>query len=141
MEVQKNLVLSPSVGSRWIVAKPTCCPETGVRSLLVAVLVGPTVDLVSTFTLFRRATKYDPPVSEAEFRQMGNMTVNEMDAALAKRRIKMTRWDWLRDSVQYSYFWKQVARDAIVPSCGVFLSCIWVGWMERRRVQWLKGAT
>lgn len=114
-----------------------------VRSLLVAVLVGPAINLVSTFTLFRRATKYDPPVSEAEFRQMGNMTVNEMDAALAKRRIKrrikMTRWDWLRDSVQYSYFWKQVARDAIVPSCGVFLSCIWVGWMERRRVQKAEG--
>jgi hypothetical protein len=112
-----------------------------VRSLLVAVLVGPAINLVSTFALFRHATKYDPPVSESEFHQMGNMTVNEMDAVLAKRRIKMTRWDWLRDSVQYSYFWKQVARDAIVPSCGVFLACTWVGWMERRRAQRLKAAT
>ncbi len=85
--------------------------------------------------------KYDPPISEAEFHQMGNMTVNEMDAALAKRRIKMTRWGWLRDSVQYSYFWKQAARDAAVPSCGVFLACTLVGWMERRRVQCLKTAT
>lgn len=112
-----------------------------LRSLLVAVLVGPATTLVSTFTLFHRATKYDPPISEAEFRQMGNMTVNEMDAALAKRRIKMTRWDWLRDSVQYSYFWKQVARDAIVPSSGVLLACTWVGWMERRHVQKLESAT
>ena len=62
-----------------------------LRSLLVAVLVGPAINLVSTFTFFLRATKYDPPVSEAEFHQMGNMTVNEMDAALAKRRIKVTR--------------------------------------------------
>ena len=104
-----------------------------LRSLLVAVLVGPVINLVSTFTLFHRAEKYDPPISEAEFHQMGNMTVNEMDAALAKRRIKMTRWDWLKDSVQCSYFWKQVARDAIVPTCGVFLACTWVGWMEKRR--------
>ena len=112
-----------------------------LRSLLVAVLVGPAIDLMSTFTLFHRATKYDPPISEAEFHQMGNMTVNEMDAALAKRRIKMTWWDWLRESVTYSYFWKQVARDAIVPSCGVFLACTWVGWMDRRHAQRLKTAT
>jgi hypothetical protein len=112
-----------------------------LRSLLVAVLVGPAINLVSTFTLLHRATKYDPPISEAEFHQMGNMTLNEMDTALAKRRIKVTRWDWLKDSVQYSYFWKQVARDAIVPGCGVFLACIWVGWMDRRHVQRLKAAT
>jgi hypothetical protein len=111
-----------------------------LRSLLVAILVGPAINLLTTFTLFRGGTKYDPPVSEAEFHQMGHMTVNEADAALAKRRIKMTRWDWLSDSVQYSYFWEQVARDAIVPSCGVFLACTWVGWMERRHVQRLNTA-
>ncbi len=112
-----------------------------VRSLLVAVLVGPAIDLVSTFTLFHSATKYDPPINEAGFHQMGSMTVNEMEAALAKRSTKMTRWDWLRDSVQFSYFWKQVAHDAIVPSCGVFLACTWVGWMERTRVQRSKTVT
>lgn len=112
-----------------------------LRSLLVAVLVGPAIDLVRTVASFHRGEKYDPPVSEAEFHQMGNMTVNEMEAALAKRRIKMTRWDWLRESVPYSYFWKQVTRDAIVPSCGVFLACTWVGWMEKRHVQKLKTAT
>jgi hypothetical protein len=104
-----------------------------LRSLLVAVLVGPAIDLVSTFAMFRGATKYDPPLSETEFHQMGNMTVNEMESALAARRIKMTRWDWLRESVHSSYFWKQVARDAVVPGCGVFLACTWVGWMEKRR--------
>lgn len=111
-----------------------------LRSLLVAVLVGPAINFVSTFTLFHRATKYYPPISEAEFHQMGNMTVYEMDAALAKRAIKMTRWDWLKDSVQHSYFWKQVARNAMVPSCGVFLACTWVGWIDRRHVQRLKTA-
>ena len=62
-----------------------------LRSLLVAVLVGPAINVVSTVALFRRGTKYDPPISEAEFHQMGNMTVNEMEAAFAKRRVKMTR--------------------------------------------------
>ena len=111
------------------------------RSLLVAVLVGPAIGLVSEVASLQGGMKYDPPLSEAEFHQMGNMTVNEMEAALAKRRIKMTRWDWLRDFVPYSYFWKQVAHDAIVPSCGVFLACTWVGWMEKRQVQKLKSAT
>jgi hypothetical protein len=111
-----------------------------LRSLLIAVLVGPAIDLVRTVASFHSGTRYDPPLSEAEFHQMGNMTVNEMEATLAKRRIKMTRWDWLRDSVPYSYFWKQVARDAIVPSCGVFFACTWIGWMEKRRFQRLKTA-
>ncbi len=105
-----------------------------LRSLLVAVLVGPAIDLIGTVVRLKGGMKYDPPINEAEFHQMGNMTVNEMEAALAKRRIKMTRWDWVRDSVPYSYFWKQVAHDAIVPSSGVFLACIWVGWMEQKRV-------
>ena len=104
-----------------------------LRSLFVAVLVGPAIGLVSIVASLQGGTKYDPPLSQSEFHQMGNMTVNEMEAALAKRRIKMTRWDWLRESVHYSYFWKQVARNGIVPICGVFLACAWVGWMEKRR--------
>ena len=101
-----------------------------LRSVLVAVLLGPAIGFVSKITSMQGGTKYEPPLSEAEFHQMGNMTVNEMEATLAKRRIKMSRWDWLKISIPYSYFWKQVGHDAIVPSSGVFLACIWVGWME-----------
>ena len=112
-----------------------------LRSLLVALLVGPAIDLITTVASLKGGTKYDPPISEAEFHQMGNMTVNEMEAALAKRRIEMTRWGWLRESVPYWYFWKGLARDAIVPSSGVFLACAWVGWMEKRYIQRLATAT
>jgi hypothetical protein len=66
---------------------------------------------------------------------MESMTVNEMEATLAKRRIKMTRWDWLKESVPYAYFWKDEARDAIVPTCGVFLASVGVGWMEMKRLR------
>jgi hypothetical protein len=65
---------------------------------------------------------------------MENVKVSEMENALAKRRIAVTRWEWLKESVPYSYFWKQVARDAIVPTCGVFFACLWVGYMEQRRM-------
>lgn len=98
-----------------------------LRSLLVAVLVGPAIGFVSKVTLIQGGVKYEPPVSEAEFHQMQNMTVSEMEAAMANRRIKMTRWDWLRDSVPYLYFWKQVAHESIVPTCGVFLACLLIG--------------
>jgi hypothetical protein len=103
-----------------------------LRSLLIAILIGPAIGFVSKVTSIQGGTKYEPPVSADEFHQMGNMTVNEMEAALAKRKIKMTRWDWLRDSVYYPYFWKQVAHDAIVPCSGVFLACIWAGWIEEK---------
>jgi hypothetical protein len=101
-----------------------------LRSLLVAILIGPAISFVSKVTSIQGAMKYEPPLSETEFHQMGSTTVNEMEATLAKRRIKMTRWDWLRDSVRYSYFWKQVGHDAIVPTSGVFLACMWVGWRK-----------
>lgn len=105
-----------------------------LRALLVAILIGPAIGLTSKVASIRGGIKFDPPLSEAERLQMRNMTVDEMEGILAKRRIKMTRWDWLRESLPYSYFWKEVARDAIVPTCGVFLACAWVGWMEQRRV-------
>ena len=106
-----------------------------LRCLLVAVIVGSAISLVSKVTRVQAGVKYDPPLSETEFHQMGNMTVNEMESTLAKRRIKMTRWDLLRESVPYAYFWKEVAHDAIVPICGVFVGCMWLGWMQTRRLE------
>jgi len=111
-----------------------------LRSLLAAVLMGPAIGFASGLVALQGATKYEPPLSEAEFHQMGNLTVNEMEATLAKRRIKMNRWEWLRDSMHYSYFWKHVAHNAVLPCSGVFLACTWVGWMEIRHVQRLKTA-
>jgi hypothetical protein len=112
-----------------------------LRSLLVAVLIGTAIGFVSKVAPIEGGIEYEPPLSDAERHQMRNMTVSEMDATVAKRRIKMTRWDWLKGSVHYSYFWKQAAHDAIVPSSGVFLACIWVGWMEDRHWQRLKAAS
>ena len=112
-----------------------------LRCLLAAVLIGPAIGFVSEFASVHKAARYEPPISEAELQQMGNMTVTEMKAAMAKRRIVMSRWEWLRDSVPYLYFWKDLAHRAVVPSSGVFLACMWVGWVEERHVQKLKTGT
>ena len=112
-----------------------------LRALIAAILLGPAIGLVSKLALVHGAAKYEPPLSEAELHQMRNLTINQIEATFGKRETKMTRWEWLRDSIPYSYFWKDVAFRAIVPSSGVFLGCVWVGWTERKRVQGLKPAT
>jgi len=104
-----------------------------LRSLVAAIVAGLAINIAQTVVLFRRATRYEPGISEAEFHQMENMKVSEMENALAKRRIVVTRWAFLRESVHYSYFWRQAARDAIVPTCGIFFACLWVGYTEQRR--------
>jgi len=111
------------------------------RSLIAAILLGPAVGFVSELVSLRNGITFHPALSDAERHQMGNLTENQMEAILSKRTIKMTRWEWLRDSIPYSYYWKQVAFNAIVPSSGVFLGCVWVGWMELRRVKRLQPTT
>jgi len=106
-----------------------------LRCLLAAVLIGPAIALISELASFHWATKYEPPLTEAEFHQMRNMTVNEMEATLSHRKINVSRWEWLSDSIHYSYFWKHIAQNGIVPGFGVFFACAWVGWVEKRRVQ------
>ena len=59
-----------------------------LRSLLIAVLVGPAIDLIRTVALFHSGTRYDPPLSEAEFHQMGNMTINDMEAPSPKGELR-----------------------------------------------------
>ena len=112
-----------------------------LRCLLAAVLIGPTISFVSDVVSFHRATKYEPPLTEAEFHQMGNMTVNEIESTMSKRRINVSRWAWYSDSIHDAYFWKQIAKSGIVPGSGVFLACAWVGWMEKRKVGKLKTTT
>lgn len=112
-----------------------------LRCLLAAVLIGPTIGFISEVASFRRASKYNPPLTDAEFQKMKNLSMNEVEATLSKRRITMTRWEWLKDSIAYSYFWKGVAYRGTVPGSGVFLACAWVGWMEKRHVQKLKNTT
>ena len=106
-----------------------------LRSLIAALLVGPTIGFVNYVASIHGAIKYEPPLSEAELGQLRKLPMNETGIALQGRRIKLTRTQWLVDSIRYSYFWKYVAEISIVPSVGVFFACVWVGWLERRRAR------
>lgn len=67
--------------------------------------------------------------------RMRNLPMSEVDATLRTRRVQLTRWEWLQDSIHYAYFWKPVTARSIVASFGVFIACVWIGWTERRKTQ------
>ena len=106
-----------------------------MRSLIAAVIMGPVIAIVSEVVSIRDAKRYQPPVSQTEMAAMRSLPVNQVEAVLRGREVKVSRWEWLTESVRYSYFWKQVAETGIAPGLGFFLACIWVGWMEKRYAQ------
>jgi ABC-type transport system involved in multi-copper enzyme maturation permease subunit len=103
-----------------------------LRSLVAALLVGPLVTFVSTVASVRTSVKYEPGISEAEFRSYDNRTVSELDAFMKSREVKFTRSQWLRESIGYAHFWEGIAWNSLGTCIGIFLGCIVVGRLERR---------
>jgi hypothetical protein len=103
-----------------------------LRSIFATLLLGPAVGFIDVLTSVKGGTKYDPPITQAEIEQMRNKSVKEVELYFSGRRMRQTRWEWLMDSIHYSYFWRQVASSSIAPSFGIFGACIWIGWTERR---------
>jgi hypothetical protein len=110
-----------------------------LRSLLVALLIGPLVTFVSTVASVRTMSRegvfmvtYEPALSEVEIKSYDNRTVSDLKALMKSREVKVTRYQWLRESIGYAYFWKGIARSSLGPCIGIFLGCIVVGGLERR---------
>jgi hypothetical protein len=82
-----------------------------------------------------RGAKYEPPISEAEWRQLSELPAAKLGPILEGRQVRLTRIQWLCDSIGYSYFWKSQAKNSLVPTLGVFFACICVGGLERRRAR------
>jgi hypothetical protein len=103
-----------------------------LRSLVVALLIGPLVTFVATVASVRTTVKYEPGLSESEMKSYDNRTVSDLDAFLKSRQVKFTRYQWLRESVSNAYFWEGIALRSLGPCIGIFLGCIVVGTLERR---------
>jgi hypothetical protein len=103
-----------------------------LRSLLVALLIGPLVTFVSTVASTRTTVKYEPGLSEDELKSYDNRTVSDLKAFMKSREVKFTRYQWLRESVGYAYFWEGIALSSLGPCAGIFLGCLIVGRLERR---------
>ncbi len=94
------------------------------RSLVTALLIGMLVGFVDYVASIHGASKYDPPISAEESRQLREMPIEKAEAVLATRRKVLSRREWVLDSVGYSYFWKGVAKDSVFPVIGIFVSCL-----------------
>ena len=103
-----------------------------LKSLLVALLIGPLVALVSTVTSVHATVEYEPGVSQVELKSYDSRTVSELEAFLKSRQLKLTRYQWLRESIGYSYFWKGIALSSVGPFVGIFLGSVVVGMWDRR---------
>src|SRR5260370_25082450 len=102
------------------------------RSLVIAVLIGSLVGFVDYVVSIHGATKYDPPISEEEGRQLRDLPIAKAEAVFAARRRTLTRGQWVLDSIGYSYFWRGVAQDSVVPAFGVFIGCVVLGALQLR---------
>lgn len=102
-----------------------------LRSLLVALVIGPLVAFVSTVSFTRTTVKYEPALGEAELKSYDNRTVSDLEAFVASREVKFTRYEWLRESIGEADFWKGIAWRSLGPCVGIFLGCIVIGRLER----------
>jgi hypothetical protein len=106
-----------------------------LRSLFVALLIGPLTTFVDVVTRTHHTHRYEPPVSEAELQQLSEGSVAHFRAELEKRQVPFTCRQWLEESVGQHYFWNSLAKSSLVPTVGVFLACVCVGGLERRELR------
>jgi hypothetical protein len=102
------------------------------KSLAAALLVGFFVGFVNYVASFHSATRYDPPLSEEEYRKVRELPIEKAEAVLAPRTRKLTRTQWVMESIGDSWFWWDVAKHSVVPTLGVFVACVCVGVLLRR---------
>lgn len=101
-------------------------------SLLAAVLIGPAIGLVSLVSSVQPGLRYDPPITQEEMDKLKNLPVREIEVQLAPRAKHISRMEWLRDSIRWPYFWKEVAGRSVLPFFGVFIACLIVGRLQER---------
>jgi hypothetical protein len=80
----------------------------------------------------RTTVKYEPGLSEDEIKSYDHRTVSELDAFLKSRAVKFSRYQWLRESIGYASFWKEIALSSLGPWIGIILGCLLVDRLERR---------
>jgi hypothetical protein len=101
-------------------------------SVVLALLIGLLVGFDDYVLSVHGASRYDPPISEEEGRQLRDMPIAKAEAIFAARRRTLTRRQWVLESIGYSYFWRGVAKDSIAPGLGIFVACLIVGGLQLR---------
>ena len=102
-----------------------------LKSLLLALVFGPTIAFFNPLLWTRITHRYQPPLSGEEMRNWKG-SVAELQAELSKREVPYTRMEFLKDSMGHGLFWMNLAKSSLVPALGVFLACICFSALERR---------
>lgn len=102
------------------------------RSAVIALLMGSLIGFVRYVRSVHGATRYDPPITEDEAHRLRELPMDQAEAAVASRRRIITRQQWVLGSIGYSFFWKGVAENSLVPIVGVFVACVFVGRLQTR---------
>jgi hypothetical protein len=103
-----------------------------LRSLLIALIFGPLAAFATTVQWVRGPIKYDPPISESEWRQLTELPATKMALAVQAREVHLTRSQWLASSVGHSFFWFLLAKNSVIPVLGVFSGSVCLGYWQRR---------
>jgi len=103
------------------------------RSLIAALLLGPVLTVAVHIASIPKISEYQPGLTEAETKAYDDRTVLDFEKFLESRRLRLTRYQSLREEMRYPSFWKGIAWGSIEPFIAVFLGCIIVGGAERRR--------
>jgi hypothetical protein len=106
-----------------------------LRSLIIAAVLAPLAGFATYIFLLRNITEYIPPISETELQQMDKLPVEQVKPILAARTVKISRMQWLADSVGSAYLWHAVAVRSIAPFIAIFAGCVCIGVLERRRAR------
>jgi hypothetical protein len=101
------------------------------KSLAAALLIGFIVGFVNYVGSVHAAVKYDPPFSEDEYRRIRELPIEKAEAALRAREVKLSRTQWVVQSMGYSWFWWAVTKNSLIPILGVFVACLCVGTLLR----------
>jgi hypothetical protein len=102
------------------------------KSLAAALLIGFLVGFADYVASVHGVFKYDPPLTEAEYRQIRDLPIEKAEGELKPRTIELSRTRWIFESIVEPWFWWNVIKKSILPIVGIFIACLCVGVLLRR---------
>jgi hypothetical protein len=103
--------------------------------LIIALVAGTSIAFVNSVLWMHAGFRYEPPMTGAEYEGLRGLTVGNVEALLNTRQVRVTRMQALADSMSSSFFWRNLAKNSLVPSLGVFLACLGIVALERRHIR------
>jgi hypothetical protein len=99
-----------------------------IRSSVIALVLAPVLSIAFHFPV--KAFKIDPPLDPAKAETMSH---EEMEAYYQAHNVEIGKFQWLVDSVRWSWFWKSTFQTSLFPFVVLFVACFGLGYWQRTR--------